>query len=65
MRVSGEGPEYDSDDSSFNGYLIGRLYRFLCIAKHSFFITLRGYKNISLHMRSKSRVYCDRNIILW
>ena len=37
MRVSGEDPEYDSDDSSFNGYLIGRLYDFYVLQKHSFF----------------------------
>ena len=56
MMVSGEDPEYYRDDSSFNGYLSDRAsIRFLCIVKHSFFITLRGYKNISLHMRSKSR----------
>ena len=28
ITVSGEDPEYDSDDSSFNGYLLGRLYDF-------------------------------------
>ena len=28
MMVSGEDPEYYRDDSSFNGYLIGRLYDF-------------------------------------